>query len=85
MKNDIPSLYPFSKRNPEVIFRSVHSETEEELVVYRKEYDDHGLWVRPLGMFLEHVEVEGKTVPRFEYLGSGPSGGNGVTTLSNGS
>ncbi len=24
-----------------------HSETEEELVVYRKEYDDHGLWVRP--------------------------------------
>lgn len=60
-----------------------HSEMEEELVVYRKEYDDHGLWVRPLGMFLEHVEVEGKTVPRFEYLGSGPSGGNGVTTLSN--
>jgi hypothetical protein len=46
-----------------------HSETEEELVVYRKEYDDHGLWVRPLGMFLESVEVEGKTVPRFEYIG----------------
>jgi hypothetical protein len=46
-----------------------HSETEEELVVYRKEYDDHGLWARPLGMFLEHVEVEGKMVPRFEYIG----------------
>jgi hypothetical protein len=46
-----------------------HSETEAELVVYRKEYDDHGLWVRPLGMFLENVEVDGKTVPRFEYLG----------------
>lgn len=45
-----------------------HSETEEELVVYRKEYDDHGLWVRPLGMFLENVEVEGKILPRFEYL-----------------
>ena len=46
-----------------------HSEMEEELGVYRKEYDDHGLWVRPLAMFLESVEVEGKTVPRFEYIG----------------
>ena len=48
-----------------------HSETEEELVVYRKEYDDHGLWVRPLAMFVEDVEVGGKMVPRFEYLGPG--------------
>jgi len=47
-----------------------HSETEEELVVYRKEYDDHGLWVRPLGMFLENVKVGGQMVPRFQYLGA---------------
>jgi hypothetical protein len=46
-----------------------HSETQEELVVYRKEYDDHGLWVRPLGMFLENVEVNGQMVPRFQFLG----------------
>ena len=46
-----------------------HSETEEELVVYRKEYDDLGLWVRPLKMFLENVEVRGKATPRFQYLG----------------
>ncbi len=46
-----------------------HSETEEELVVYRKEYDDHGLWVRPKTMFLETVDVAGKPVPRFQYLG----------------
>ena len=46
-----------------------HSETEEELVVYRKEYDDHGLWVRPRAMFAENVEVEGMMVPRFAYLG----------------
>jgi hypothetical protein len=52
-----------------------HSETEEELVVYRKEYDDHGLWVRPVGMFLEMVVVEGRSVPRFEYLGIGDSSG----------
>ena len=47
-----------------------HCKTEEELVVYRKEYDDHGLWVRPLGMFLENVEVGGQTVPRFRCIGS---------------
>lgn len=46
-----------------------HSETEEEFVVYRKEYDDHGLWVRPLAMFMEMVEAEGQMVPRFQYIG----------------
>lgn len=46
-----------------------HSETEEELVVYRKEYDDHGLWVRPKTMFLETVDVAGKPAPRFQCLG----------------
>ena len=46
-----------------------HSETEEELVVYRQEYGDHGLWVRPQPMFLETVEVEGQVVPRFRYIG----------------
>lgn len=34
-----------------------HSETEEELVVYRQDYGEKGLWVRPLAMFLETVEV----------------------------
>lgn len=48
-----------------------HSETEEELVVYRQEYGDRSLWVRPKSMFLETVEVEGQDVPRFEYLGPG--------------
>ena len=48
---------------------SLHSETQEELVVYRQEYGDHGLWVRPQQMFLETVTVDGKTVPRFQYLG----------------
>lgn len=46
-----------------------HSETGEELVVYRPDYGDRGLWVRPKEMFLEHVEVNGKSVPRFEYIG----------------
>ena len=46
-----------------------HSETQEELVVYRQEYGDHGLWVRPAKMFLETVWVDGKKVPRFQYMG----------------
>ena len=45
-----------------------HSETLEELIVYRQEYGDHGLWVRPAAMFLETVELEGKKVPRFRLI-----------------
>ena len=53
----------------EVVGVARHSETEEELVVYRPLYGEKGLWVRPLGMFCSHVELEGKRVPRFEYMG----------------
>ena len=48
-----------------------HSETEEELVVYRPEYGDRALWVRPLAMFTESVEVDGKHVPRFQFIEQG--------------
>ncbi|MFZ4858369.1 MAG: DUF1653 domain-containing protein [Desulfuromonadaceae bacterium] len=51
----------------EVLDVARHSETEEELVVYRKLYGDHSLWVRPLVMFLENVAVDGCEVPRFEW------------------
>ncbi len=46
-----------------------HSETQEELVVYRQEYGDCSLWVRPKQMFLETIEIDGEPVPRFQYLG----------------
>jgi hypothetical protein len=49
----------------EVLGVARHSETEEELVVYRACYGSHGLWVRPLQMFLEAVMVDGRPVPRF--------------------
>ena len=45
-----------------------HSETLEELVVYRQEYGDRGLWVRPAAMFAESVERDGEMVPRFRRL-----------------
>lgn len=53
-----------------------HSETEEELVVYRQAYGERELWVRPLSMFLETIDKEGTQVPRFEYLG--PESGEAV-------
>ena len=45
-----------------------HSETLEEHVVYRQEYGDNGLWVRPAAMFAETVVFEGRTLPRFAIL-----------------
>lgn len=52
----------------EVIGVAKHSENLEELVVYRALYGEHGLWVRPLEMFLGEVEIEGKKVPRFRLI-----------------
>jgi hypothetical protein len=46
-----------------------HSETSEEMVLYRQDYGERGLWVRPQEMFLESVEIEGQTMPRFQYIG----------------
>jgi hypothetical protein len=47
-----------------------HSETEEELVVYRQDYGDRSWWVRPKAMFLETIEIDGRRVDRFRYVGS---------------
>lgn len=52
----------------EVIGIALHSETEQQLVVYRPLYGEGKLWVRPLDMFSEKIEIDGKSVPRFEYL-----------------
>ncbi|MCL4363847.1 DUF1653 domain-containing protein [Patescibacteria group bacterium] len=58
----------------EVIGTALHSETLEELVVYKKlqafkGYKKGSLWVRPKKMFLEKVKVNGKLVPRFKFVG----------------
>ena len=45
-----------------------HSETDEQLVVYRCLYDNNSLWVRPLAMFIETVLVDGHQLPRFELV-----------------
>ena len=56
----------------EVVGIAHHSETFEELVVYRALFDSpefgrNALWVRPSKMFFEDVIIEGKKAPRFEY------------------
>ena len=45
-----------------------HSETEEWMVLYRAEYGEHDLWVRPLTVFMEIVEKDGQLVSRFAPL-----------------
>ena len=52
----------------QVIDVARHSEDESYLVVYRPLYGEGALWVRPLDMFMESVEVDGKTLPRFAYV-----------------
>jgi hypothetical protein len=65
-----PGRYRHYKGNEyQVIGVARHSETQEELVVYRALYGERGLWVRPKGMFVETVNVQGKTLPRFAFVG----------------
>lgn len=61
-----PGKYRHFKGNLyEVLMIARHSETEEEYVVYRACYGDEGIWIRPLKMFDEMIERDGKKVARF--------------------
>jgi len=72
MQQPTPGTYQHYKGNLyEVLDTVVHSETLEELVLYKPlyatEYQFNGrLWVRPLAMFMETVVVNGTEVKRFE-------------------
>ena len=66
-----PGLYRHYKGNEyRVIGLARHTETEETLVVYQALYGARGLWVRPVVMFAEQVEIGGRRVPRFERIGA---------------
>ena len=65
-----PGRYRHFKGNEyEVIGLARHSETQEEMVVYRALYGDFGFWVRPARMWNETVERDGNTFRRFTYIG----------------
>lgn len=53
----------------EALYIAKHSETLEDMVVYRALYGEGGVWVRPASMWNETVERGGKTYKRFTYIG----------------
>ena len=59
----------FKGNEYEALFIAKHSETLEEMVVYRALYGEFGIWVRPLSMWEETVIHEGREVKRFTYIG----------------
>ena len=64
-----PGKYRHFKGNYyEVIGVALHSETMEEMVVYRALYGEGGLWVRPAAMWTETVDRDGYHGPRFQYV-----------------
>ena len=58
----------FKGKEYQVIGTARHSETLEEMVVYRALYGDSGLWVRPAAMWSELVERDGYRGPRFQWV-----------------
>ncbi len=72
MKTIKLGIYKHSKTGNlyEVLAVAKHSETLEDLVVYMSLYDkpNSKTWVRPLEMFLDVVEIDGKKVPRFQFV-----------------
>ena len=59
----------FKGKEYEVYATAKHSETEEEMVIYRQLYGERALWVRPASMWEETVERDGVTYKRFTYIG----------------
>lgn len=63
-------IYKHFKGNEyELLFVAKHSETLEEMVVYKALYGDGGIWVRPADMWEEEVVHHGEAVKRFTYIG----------------
>ena len=59
----------FKGKEYRVLYTATHSETLEPMVVYQALYGQRGIWVRPAAMWNETVTREGKTLPRFTYIG----------------
>ena len=69
MEPILPGKYRHFKGNEyEVLYIARHSETMEDMVVYRALYGEHGVWVRPASMWNETVARDGKTFRRFTRI-----------------
>ena len=69
MREVAPGRYRHYKGGEYTVFGVArHSETDELLVVYKPEYGERDLWVRPLSMFTEFVETQKGLEPRFVLI-----------------
>ena len=69
MEPILPGKYRHFKGNEyEVLYIAKHSETMEDMVVYRALYGEHGIWVRPASMWNETITRDGKTFQRFTRI-----------------
>jgi len=65
-----PGIYQHFKGNRyQLLYVARHSETLEDMVVYRALYGEGGVWVRPASMWNEHVDKNGYSGPRFAWVG----------------
>lgn len=58
----------YKKKRYQVLGVVLHSETLEEMVLYKALYGKGITWVRPLKMFFEDVTVDGVKKPRFKFI-----------------
>lgn len=67
----IEGIYRHYKGNLyRVLCVAKHSETLGEMVVYQDAIDEAKVWVRPLSMWSEEVDIGGEKVPRFQFVSS---------------
>lgn len=59
----------YKNKEYKVLALAIHTETLEKMVVYQALYGEEAVWVRPLAMFMEMVEIGGKKIPRFALKG----------------
>lgn len=65
-----PGIYlHFKGGEYEVINFATHSETGEKLVIYRNLHNTSEVWARPVEMFAEKVDVDGRKTDRFTFIG----------------
>ncbi|MFA7662613.1 MAG: DUF1653 domain-containing protein [Patescibacteria group bacterium] len=73
MKIQLGKYQHYKGKQYEVIGLARHSETLEELVIYKAlytspEFGDNALWVRPKAMFFDTINLDGQEIPRFKIL-----------------
>ena len=69
MQSIFPGIYRHYIGNCyQVLYLAKHSETLEDIVVYQALYGERGIWVRPVSMWNETVDYQGKQVKRFTYI-----------------